>query len=78
MSSTAHLFLRNEVLSAKSMLKTLYIVNKHLFYKREVYYLDLYLVLLLDYLQDYMVVSFPSYRVTELLVTNYLIVKYGL
>ena len=35
-------------------------------------------VLLLDYLQNYTVESFSSYRVTELLVTNYLIVKYGL
>ena len=36
------------------------------------------LVLLLDYLQNYTVESFPSYRVNELLVTNDLIVKYGL
>ena len=36
------------------------------------------LVLLLDHLQNYMVVSFPSYRVTGLLLTNYFIVKYGL
>ena len=33
--------------------------------------------LLLDYLENYTVESFPSYRVNELLVTNYLIVKYG-
>ena len=36
------------------------------------------LVLLLDYLQNYTVELFASYRVSELLVTNYLIVKYGL
>ena len=36
------------------------------------------LVLLLDYLQNYTVESFPSYLVTELPVTNYVIVKYGL
>ena len=36
------------------------------------------LVLLLDYLQNYTVESFLSYRVNELLVTNDLIVKYGL
>ena len=51
----------------KLMLKILYIVNENLvFHKREV--IDL--VLLLDYLQNYTVESFPSYWVTELLVTN--------
>ena len=71
MSSITHFFLRIEDFSAKLLLKVLYIVNENLvFDKRE--------VLLLDYLQNYTVESFPSYRVTELLVTNYLIVKYGL
>ena len=36
------------------------------------------LVLLFDLLQNYTIESFPSYRVTELLVKNHIIVKCGL
>ena len=56
--------------------------SKHFILLPKIYYLIkekfIDLVLLLDYLQNYTVELFPSYRVSELLVTNYLIVKYGL
>ena len=70
MSLIATFFLRIQVFSAKPMLKTRYIVNKNLYFVKEKF-IDL--VLLLDYLQNYTVGSFPNYRVTELLVVTYLL-----
>ena len=56
------------------------VCSKHFILLTKIYYLIkekfIDLVLLLDYLQNFTVESFSSYEVTELLVTNHLIVKY--
>ena len=58
------------------------ICSKRFIMLTKIYYLIkekfIALVLLLDYLQNYTVESFPSYRSSDLLVTIYLIISLGI